>query len=268
MLRTLGTWYSRRIVNVNVNIVAAGVLALGPVLLAVRGVEWALAHGYTVPLQVSHKLLISLTTFVVDLVADLSIYYLLHWLANYAGRSKQIRKLSGGDEHKIEQFSAAASNIADAAVESTPFIRDATKVQLQRLVLSPLLYGIWLGTQFVLMAFAKLPAVTATAIGFAAGVLTTRVLHTFWMLGEQEGQRRRLTDVLDGRICGKCGLDVRALATDVTTCPACSQALLRRVTSGVEKPQASLIEASPAAGGQVRTSHASQAQSARAATRS
>ena len=44
MLRWLGQIYARRIVNVNVNIVLAGVLALPPTLLAV----WV-AHRLEVP---------------------------------------------------------------------------------------------------------------------------------------------------------------------------------------------------------------------------
>ena len=75
-MRSLGRLYSRRIVNVNVNIVAAGLLALGPLTLTVY-----IATRY---FGLANRLGIAVLTFTADLVFDVIIYYGLHWLANHS----------------------------------------------------------------------------------------------------------------------------------------------------------------------------------------
>lgn len=176
MFTQLVTYYARRVVNVNVNIVLAGLLALGPTLLVVRLVEHLLATGMVSAerLHLGAKAIISGVTFFADLFFDLSIYYALHWLANHSGKQKRQQRLE---------------NLAEAAVESVPFFKDATKVQLQRLVLSPLLYLLWLGLQFTLMSVFHVRPVLATVIGFVVGITTTRAIHTFWMLKEERAER-------------------------------------------------------------------------------
>ena len=62
-------------------------------------------------------------------------------------------------------------------------------VQFQRMVLSPLLYGIWLGTQQLLMHFFDVKSVWATGIGCVVAVVTVRVIHTWWMI-TAEAKRR------------------------------------------------------------------------------
>ena len=137
----LARLYARRIVNVNVNIIAAGALALIPLTLTV--------HVATQYLGLTSKLGIAILSFVADLVYDVVIYYALHWLAN---RSR------------------------------TPsFFRDASLVQFERALLSPILYAVAIGLQQVLLDEGHAPA-SATAIGFAAGIAISRVLHTSWML--------------------------------------------------------------------------------------
>lgn len=184
MLERLGAWYSRRIVNVNVNIIAAGVLALGPVLLVVRLTEYVLKTGlgHYERLRGHHQLIISAMTFVSDVVFDVVIYYFLHWLANHAPFLKAARKT---------QLNA----VADAAVESVPFFKDATKVQFQRAVISPLLYIIWLGLQFYLSHFVDMSVTWATVIGFVVAIGTARTLHTVWMIREERAFRARATAV-------------------------------------------------------------------------
>jgi hypothetical protein len=137
----LARLYARRIVNVNVNIIAAGTLALLPLTLTV--------HIATRYFGLTSKLGIAALSFVADLVYDVIIYYALHWLAN---RSR------------------------------TPsFFRDASLVQFERALLSPLLYAVAISLQQVLLDEGHAPA-SATAIGFTAGIATSRVLHTTWML--------------------------------------------------------------------------------------
>lgn len=178
MWQTLRALYARRIVNVNINVVAAGLLALVPVLICVKLTEWALSRGIVDGdrLHVSDKVLIGVVTFVADIIFDVAIYYALHWLANHAPWLKADRL------HQIEA-------VAEAAVESSPFFKDATRVQVQRMVLSPLLYVLWIGTQQALMHTHSFPTSWATVIGFCVGVGTARTLHTYWMIGEERARK-------------------------------------------------------------------------------
>jgi len=183
MFANVVAWYARRIVNVNINIVLAGVLALFPVLGVVRVTEWFLSSGLVksdkiqARLQAHHQVVISAVTLVSDIIFDVGIYFVLHWLANHAGK-----RIPAMVEQRIE-------GVADAAVESVPFFKDAAKIQLQRAVLSPLLYILWLGSQFVFMNMFEWTAVWATVGGFCIAIGTVRTIHTFWMLREERRVR-------------------------------------------------------------------------------
>lgn len=163
MLRWLGKLYARRIVNVNVNIVLAGVLALPPTLLAV----WV-AHRLGVP----QGWRISLITFITDITADVAVYFVLHWLANHW---PALHVLRGDDELREPK-------------PHLSFFKDATLVQVERAALSPLLYFLLLGTQYVLTHRGMHP-VPATAIAFAIGIGTTRAIHTVWMYKQERKAR-------------------------------------------------------------------------------
>jgi hypothetical protein len=210
MFRRLGHFYSRRIVNVNVNIVLAGLLALGPTLLVVRLAEHLLAAGVVSParLHIGANALITVVTFLADLFFDVGMYYLLHWLANHSHKANRQERLEV---------------IAEAAVENVPFFRDATKVQIQRMVLSPILYILFLGGQFTLMTLFQFRPVWATIVGFAVGIGVARTLHTFWMLGEARGRAA----VLAGKVCGKCGYDLSRIGREFDRCPECGQPIPR-----------------------------------------
>lgn len=154
--------YDRRIVNVNVNIIAAGVLALAPTSLAAHVAE----HRFAVkPFPT-----LTLVTFVADAVSDVAVYYLLHWIANHMPREK------------VRPKSAAYGDMS--------FLRDATLVQFERACLSPLLYVIALGTQLLLKG-AGFRAWSATSIGFCIAIAITRVLHTIWMYRAEIRARER-----------------------------------------------------------------------------
>ncbi len=183
MLHVLGALYARRVINVNVNIVLAGVLALGPVLVVVTLVEWALHQGLGVAerLAAHQKLVIAAATLVADITFDVAIYYGLHWLANHTPWLKKKR---------LAQIEA----VADAAIQETPFFKDATKVQIERMVLSPLLYILWLGMQQTLMNVVHLSAATATVIGFCVGMASTRAVHTMWMLRQERAAVKKVKE--------------------------------------------------------------------------
>ncbi len=173
-------WYAKRIVNVNINIILAAVLALVPMLGVVRIAEYLLTSGLVknAKLQTHHKLVITGVTFLADVLFDVAIYFALHWVAHHMPRR------IAGVEHRIE-------GVADAAAEHVPFFKDAVKVQMQRAVLSPLLYFLFLGIQFVLMSNYDVSASWATVIGLAIAMGVVRTIHTFWMLREERRQRAR-----------------------------------------------------------------------------
>ena len=222
MLAQVVAWYAKRIVNVNINIILAGVLALIPMLGVVRVAEYLLSSGLlkNEKLQTHHKLVITGVTFVADVVFDVTIYFVLHWVAHHAPR-----RIKAKVEHRIE-------GVADAAAEHVPFFKDAAKIQIQRAVLSPLLYLLFLGIQFVLMSNYDISAAWATVIGLGIAMGVVRSLHTFWMLKEERSRRA----ITEGRVCGKCSCDLRAVACEGSgKCPECGQAFMRPV---VVKPLA------------------------------
>jgi hypothetical protein len=174
MWKRLNALYSLRVVNVNVNIVAAGILALIPTLVAVHFVELWLARPTKLGMRLGahHKVTISAVTFGVDVLSDVCFYYALHFVANHWPSRLKYRP-------------------QDAEHTQVPFFKDATIVQFQRMVLSPLLYTIWLGTQQVLMQAFDVSSVNATAIGCVTAILTIRTIHTFWMIKAEAKRRLR-----------------------------------------------------------------------------
>jgi hypothetical protein len=140
--------YRRRIVNVNINIVLAGLLALVPTTIAARLAERQFGEG--------SYLAITAVTFVADAVSDVAVYYVLHWIANHMPGAK------AGDSGSV-------------AYGHLSYIKDATLVQFERMCLA-------LASQYSLMRFGGVPSTWATIVGFVAAIATTRVIHTFWML--------------------------------------------------------------------------------------
>lgn len=156
--RLFRLYQRKRVININANIIAAGI---GSTIIVV-GLIWLLKHplgchwptwGYTA------------FSLVADLVLDVSIFAMLHWVANHW------RPLDGKTAHEKLQLGAAAP----------PHLEDAAKVQLERAVLSPLYYLIAVvGTEW-LQRVGVHPA-GAVSIAYPAGLLVTRTLHTVWGL--------------------------------------------------------------------------------------
>ena len=187
-MRFLAQLYTRRIVNVNVNVITAGILAMGITvgvlhladrwgLLAwlqsrVGNINFNLA-GRQVHL-VGQKLVISGMTFFVDVISDILVYYALHWLANHLPRRLGF--------------------VATGAYAHLSFIRDATLVQFERGLLSPLLYLVALGTQNTLLhrGWAVEPA---TAIGLGLGILMSRCIHTLWMIRQERRAAKKKAEL-------------------------------------------------------------------------
>jgi hypothetical protein len=191
-MKWLARLYARRIINVNVNIVLAGLLALPPVILTVYLVQhFGLAHTHTINLGPFSFYTISAITLVSDLIFDFGIYMGLHWLANHhPWRSRFL--------DKAEILLDKAEHLLEPAHRGLSFIHDAGLVQFERAVLSPLLYGVWIGLQSFLIK-RGMGAEAATALGCIAGIAMARTLHTLWMLRQERRARAALRRMLDER---------------------------------------------------------------------
>lgn len=177
MVRWIGRYYSRRIVNVNVNIVLAGFLALIPTVGVVHLTHYlGIGEGESETLTRTERLTIAAITFLADMFFDVAIYYGLHWLANHLPKrwEKQPADQREGEEPRLSYF------------------RDATLVQFQRMMISPVLYALWFIGQYTLMR-AGVGRELATVVGFAAGITASRTIHTIWMLRDSRAATRRLS---------------------------------------------------------------------------
>ncbi len=171
MLLALQRLYARRIVNINVNILLANLLAMGLTALVV---DYASVFG----LHDVHTWFIVGFTFACDLLFDVSLYYGLHWVAN----------------HWPRRLHGPVSKTTRHILEETPkpsFFRDATIIQAQRLTLSPLFYLVALGGQkFALLS--HMPPAWSVFVGYGSAALITRTLHTIWMVrADRIATRRR-----------------------------------------------------------------------------
>jgi hypothetical protein len=151
-MKWLGRLYGRRIVNVNCNVLLAGFLALVPTIWIV---------SLTRELGIHNMFGITAVTLVCDIVFDVVIYFVLHWLANHLPRRW--------------------GWVSSKAYQHLSFVRDATLVQFERMVMAPVLYVVALGLQMFLM-HTGVGREWATAWGFVVGLTITRTMHTVWML--------------------------------------------------------------------------------------
>lgn len=187
-------FYARRIVNINVNVLTAGVLAGLLTLIPVHLTRYA---GF------DQKWVIITVGLVSDIIFDVVIYYVLHWLANHwRGLPRLHRrpalappslcsaslatgaptagsgKSSGEDRQVLDE--AGPAGIAAAAAPLS-FIRDATLVQFERAMLAPVYYGIFLILQWWMLREGH-DRELAAFLSLLCGLLVTRVIHTWWML--------------------------------------------------------------------------------------
>lgn len=162
----LGRLYSQRLINVNVNVVAAGLLAMLLTLIPVH-----LTRHIT-----DDKLVIWGVTVGFDVVFDVAIYYALHWVANHKPRRR--RPLVPG-------------------VTELSFLRDATLVQFERAMLAPVYYSVFSGVQ--LWALHTMEREWAAVFGIVAALTATRILHTIWMLRCERRAAQRRAAVLSSQ---------------------------------------------------------------------
>ncbi|HYE02193.1 MAG TPA: hypothetical protein VD963_03040 [Phycisphaerales bacterium] len=194
MVHRLGRWYARRIVNVNVNIILAGALAMVLTVIPVHMTRWVGIDSRPAILAVG---------FLADLIFDVATYYLLHWLANHRPwrnrfghrpvqrlRCHTCRADLGGLVADDRGFvscpgcgEACNLTLIGAMTPKLAFFRDATLVQFERMMLSPLLYAVVFTVAYLLLRrWGEDHREAAIMLGYAAGITTTRVVHTLWMI--------------------------------------------------------------------------------------
>ncbi|MFK7760332.1 MAG: hypothetical protein AB8C13_10355 [Phycisphaerales bacterium] len=151
--RVFKLYQRKRVVNINLNIFAAGLLAIAlakfPILIIGN---W---------IGTEYKLLIAATAYVIDTIFDVAVYYGLHWVAN----------------HWNPRGNLPAQK---KRPKSRRFIHDATRIQAERMALVPIFILIGPGGMWVLDKYYGVPHSWAFVIAFVSAIITTRIIHTFW----------------------------------------------------------------------------------------
>lgn len=156
MPRSVFRFYQRkRVVNININMLAAGFLAIA---LAKMPVKWI--GDWIGP---EHKLLITAIAYALETVLDVIVYYALHWLANHWNPRGNLPK-------------------HDNRPKSRRFIQDATRLQAERMALVPIYILVGPGGMWALQKYADVQHSWAFVIAFVAAIITTRIIHTIWGL--------------------------------------------------------------------------------------
>lgn len=157
--RLFRLYQRKRVININLNIIASGLLSTALVagvlffMKEVLGTQWA-SWAYT---GFSAAL---------DLVLDMLMFIVLHWLANHW------RPLKGKNDKERAQLAA----------EPPSAVRDAAQLQLERAIISPLYYIIAVaGTQMLQQQYGWHPG-WAVSLAYPAGLVVTRTIHTVWGL--------------------------------------------------------------------------------------
>lgn len=154
MPRRAFKYYQRkRVVNINVNILAAGLLSI-----AIAKVPVMYISAWIGP---DHKFLISVIAYVLDTTIDVLVYYGLHWIANHWNPRGNLPKQSDQPKHR-------------------KFMQDATRVQAERMALVPIFMLVAMGGMWALQHYMQVSASWAFVFAFVAAMLCTRVVHTFW----------------------------------------------------------------------------------------
>lgn len=165
MLERLFRIYQRhRIININLNVIAGGLLAVGLTLIPVT-----LSRHFT-----DSNLHITLIAGVSDAIFDVMIYYALHWVAN----------------HWRPLRPKTRAEVAERRAKKPSFFRDATLVQFERALLAPVYYAVALGLKYTLLEHG-VERERAFVIAFVSGIFVTRVIHTIWILFTDRARAKR-----------------------------------------------------------------------------
>jgi hypothetical protein len=147
--RLFHLYQTRRVVNINVNVTFAGIVAIiiakWPVMFVA---DW---------IGEERKFAISLAAYFIDMVVDFMVYFSLHWLANHwkPGKPAPI------DRARLIHFA-----------------QDALVVQAERIVLVPLFALLAIGGMTLLQHHSDLAPERAFVVTYLIAILITRILHT------------------------------------------------------------------------------------------
>lgn len=156
--RLFRLYQRKRVININVNIAAAGLAAIAFGSAVLWLVERAFPEWPTYAFTA--------VAFFADVIADVAMYFALHWAANHW------RPVKGRTEKEQRALEA----------NPPPFWKDASLVQFERAMLSPIFYLLSVGGMELLQQKAGWAPWLAMATGFSSGLLVTRILHTVWGL--------------------------------------------------------------------------------------
>jgi len=154
MPRRLVRFYQKsRLLNINLNLVVAGFIAIAlakfPVMLVEQRFE-------------GQKFLITLIAYGIDTAFDVAVYFGLHWIANHW------RPSAVHGTGKKPPLPAHRKN----------FLLDAGRVQAERMILVPVFAAVSIGMMYSLQRYAGVSASWAFVYSFGTAILVTRTLHT------------------------------------------------------------------------------------------
>tara|TARA_R110000737_G_scaffold2923_8_gene8786 strand:- start:44804 stop:45394 length:591 start_codon:yes stop_codon:yes gene_type:complete len=151
--RVFKLYQRKRIINVNVNILAAGLISIALTKYPI--------HWISLWIGEDKRFLISVIAYVLDTIMDVCVYYGLHWIANHWNPH--------GHHPEIDQRSKYKN-----------FAREATRVQAERAALVPVFMLVAMGGMWALQKYAEIRASWSFVFAFIAAMLVTRVIHTVW----------------------------------------------------------------------------------------
>jgi len=187
--RAFKFYQRKRVVNINLNILAAGFIAIALAFFPVKLIgDW---------IGTERTLTISAITYVIETIFDVLVYYALHWMANHWNPHGHLPK-------------------DDQLPKARNFIQDSTRIQAERMALVPIYILIGPIGMWLLQERAGVHHTWAFLIAFPAAMITTRVIHTFW--GYRSGTFKNHLDFIidDGIQIGR-DLSAEAQAAEAKT---------------------------------------------------
>jgi len=159
--RAFKFYQRKRVVNINLNIFVAGLIAIAIAKYPVLLISNFVGH--------EHKLLISVLAYIVDTSIDIFIYFGLHWIANHWHPDQSPLQLPPEENTTIGVDS-----------KTKKFLLDASRVQAERFALVPIFALVAMGGMFSIQHLTTIEPDWAFVVSFIFAMLCTRVIHTIW----------------------------------------------------------------------------------------
>ncbi|MFG0305541.1 MAG: hypothetical protein ACF8Q5_04935 [Phycisphaerales bacterium JB040] len=156
--RLFRLYQRKRIINIHVNAVMAGLLAIALAKLPVRWVGIWIGED--------QPFLNALAAYAIDSVFDVAVYFGLHWVAN----------------HWTPLRPRSRADVRHRRATKPSFLRDVATVQAERIVLVPVFAAVGIGGMWALQKHAGWDTPSerswAFVVAFVSGIVVTRLLHT------------------------------------------------------------------------------------------